>query len=357
MGKAWLWAGDEGGCGWYRTVIVGEALRGLGHDVGAGVVMPDEYGDADAVLGQRMCAPGSTTRWCNWNFHRSKTTVFDADDDYFHMYQHPEFGSAAAEYSRTLIQSRLIGNAASASYTTCASWRLAQIFNTFCSNVVVVPNGLPEHYLDRPGPWTRWPDEPMPGAWDDHPGPGPVRRPDPYRPVVGWAGSAFTQGELTEPIREMLSKVGDWGGRLHTVGVPFSVMRRLGVARPGVSVTGWIEGSANYLDAIDFDIWVAPYRRTDYNDAKAPTKALEAAFLGIPVVASDTAPYRDFVQDGVTGFLIPPGGDWESPIRALIEDSAMRTRMGRAAREGAREFTIEKLAAQLWEPLLFGEAK
>lgn len=333
MGKAWLWSADSGGCGWYRTVIVAEALRGLGHDVGQGTHFEDEYADADAILGQRVCSPGATTAWATWNFNRQITTLFDADDDYFHMSQHPEFGMASVEYSMPRVQARILANAASSRYTTCVSPRLAEIFDTYCSNVVMIPNGLPERYLREVAPWERV-------NW------GPPR--------VGWAGSAFTRWELSDAVKDALSKVSDWGGAVHTIGVPYPDMRRIGLARTGMRTTGWIDGSENYLDAIDFDVWVAPYRRTDYNEAKAPTKALEAAFLGIPIVASDTTPYRDFVIDGVTGFLVPPGGDWETPIRTLIRDPELREDMGRAARQVAGRFTIEKLAAEMWAPLMFG---
>ena len=346
VSKAWLWSADESGCGWYRTVIVAEALRKLGHDVGQGVVFDDAYADADAVLGQRMSLPGATTVWARWNIERTKTTVFDADDDYFHMHQHPEFGQAAVEYSKHQVQARLIANAASSTYTTCASPRLADIFAQFCNNVVLIPNGLPESYLDVEAPWER--------DLDDTPKNGDPRNP---RPVVGWAGSAFTQWELTDPVKDAFASVCDWGGKMHTVGVPYAEMKKHGLVRPGISITGWIPGTEAYLSAVDFDIWVAPYRRTDYNEAKVATKALEAAFLGIPIVASDTTPYRQFIIDGETGFLVPPGGDWSEPIRTLIHDPALRERMGRAAREVARGFTVEALAAALWAPVLFDKEK
>lgn len=341
MGKAWLWSADNGGCGWYRTVIVAEALRKRGHDVGQGTTFDGEFTDAEAVMAQRMSLPGPTTSWSRWAFDRSKTTVFDCDDDYFHMYQHPEFGVASVEYSRSSLQARLLANAACATYTTCASRRLAEMFNVYCNNVVLVPNGLPERYLDRPAPYDRL----------DVMGPTEYGL---YRPTVGWAGSAFTRWELTDPIKEVLHQVSEWGAKLHTVGVPYDHARKMGLARPGVKVTGWIDGSEKYLEAIDFDIWVAPYRRTEYNEAKVATKALEAAFLGIPIVASDTTPYREFVRDGETGFLVAPGGDWETPIRELVNSPRLRMQMGRAAREVAKNFTIEKLAADLWEPILFG---
>lgn len=341
MGKAWLWAADNGGCGWYRTVIVGEALRKRGHDVGDGVMFDGEnYSDAEAVLGQRIFIAGSSTAWSRWNFFGDKRTVFDADDDYFHMHQHPEFGPMVLhEYGNSRNQARILANAASSTYTTCASQVLAEMFNVYCSNVVMVPNGLPERYLERKGPYER---------------PGLPHVDPKYAPIVGWAGSSFTQSELTDPVKDVLSKVGDWGARLHTVGVPYPVMRQIGLAKPGVAITGWVDCGDPYYDTIDFDVWVAPYRRTDYNEAKFATKALEAAFLGIPLVASDTTPYRQFIRDGETGFLVEPGGDWETPIKTLINDPQLREKMGRAAREVARDFTIERLAETLWEPILFG---
>lgn len=338
MGKAWLWAADEGGCGWYRTRIVAEALRGLGHDVGQGVEYDPSYADADAVLGQRVCTPGPTTQWAGWNFAGAKTTVFDADDDYFHLSEHPEFGQSAFEYGQSRIQARLLANAFSSSYTACATARIAELFSVYCNNTVVVPNGLPKRYLDRPGPWERS------GFGVD-------------RPVVGWAGSSFTQWELGDRVKSALSRVPDMGGVVHTVGVPYPVMKQLGMAQPGYRITGWVHGSEQYLDTVDFDVWVAPYRDTLYNQAKFPTKALEAAFLGIPIVASNTTPYRDFVIDGVTGYLIGPGDSWTEAVEDLVRHPATRRRMGEAARAEASRYTIEKIAADKWAPLLFGGKK
>ena len=291
------------------------------------------------MLGQRVCTPGPTTQWAGWNFTRSKTTIFDADDDYFHLSEHPEFGRAAFEYGQSRTQARLLANAFAASYTACATPRLAELFDVYCSNTVVVPNGLPERYLRYQAPWERS------GFGID-------------RVVVGWAGSSFTVHELTPNVREALHNVAGWrDARLHTVGVPFPQMKQLGLALPGVSVTGWIAGTENYLDTIDFDVWVAPYRDTNYNNAKFPTKALEAMFLGVPIVASNTTPYRNMVEDGVTGYLIGPGDSWSEAVSELVRHPDLRRRMGEAARERARAHTIEKIAAEQWAPLLFGGTK
>ena len=65
------------------------------------------------------------------------------------------------------------------------------------------------------------------------------------------------------------------------------------------------------------------------------------------MVASDREPYRDFVIDGVTGFLVRRDHEWELRLRDLINDEAMRTEMGRAAKGRARDYAIGK-GWQLW---------
>ncbi len=65
----------------------------------------------------------------------------------------------------------------------------------------------------------------------------------------------------------------------------------------------------------------------------------EAALAGVPAVATATGGIPDAIEDGVTGILVPPGQyhDMESAIRRLLQDEALRARMGRAASDRARE--------------------
>jgi glycosyltransferase involved in cell wall biosynthesis len=99
---------------------------------------------------------------------------------------------------------------------------------------------------------------------------------------------------------------------------------------------------------VDFDIGIAPLVPTVFAETKSHIKALEYAALGIPVVASDSAAYRDFVIDGVTGFLVKRDHEWARRLGELINDDAMRTEMGVKARELASQWTIQK-GWQEWE--------
>lgn len=75
----------------------------------------------------------------------------------------------------------------------------------------------------------------------------------------------------------------------------------------------------------------------------------EAMSRGLAMVGTRPGGQEDMVDDGETGLLVP-GGDaaaLEAAMRRLIEDSALRERIGEKARERARDFTPETVMPQL----------
>jgi glycosyltransferase involved in cell wall biosynthesis len=105
--------------------------------------------------------------------------------------------------------------------------------------------------------------------------------------------------------------------------------------------TAWNATVAGYWRAIDYDVMLAPLRPHNFNAGKSPLRVVEAAMLGIPVIATDYGPYADFVDHGVTGLLAKTDHDWGRHMRALVEDQAMREEMGANARAKAASWTIE----------------
>lgn len=79
----------------------------------------------------------------------------------------------------------------------------------------------------------------------------------------------------------------------------------------------------------------------------APTAIQEAMMMGLPVVATDVGAVSEVVEDGVTGYVVPPLNPEalaEAALR-LLRDPALRERMGRAGRERAVErFSVERCA-------------
>lgn len=79
---------------------------------------------------------------------------------------------------------------------------------------------------------------------------------------------------------------------------------------------------------------------------------MEAMALGLPVVASDIAPNRELVFDGVTGFLFPVG-DRAACARAILflfENPDRAIRMGAAGRQRMEaEFSVRQMVSRYGE--------
>ncbi len=71
---------------------------------------------------------------------------------------------------------------------------------------------------------------------------------------------------------------------------------------------------------------------------------LECLASGLPFVATDVGGNREAIQEGLSGYLVPPG-DAAGIARRLIElltDDALRARMAEGARARSRRFSLEE---------------
>jgi glycosyltransferase involved in cell wall biosynthesis len=75
---------------------------------------------------------------------------------------------------------------------------------------------------------------------------------------------------------------------------------------------------------------------------------LEAMHCGLPVVAARPGGQEDYLEEGVTGFLLPPEdrAGLSRALERLVADPALRARMGETNRERARGFTAAHAAAR-----------
>jgi len=114
------------------------------------------------------------------------------------------------------------------------------------------------------------------------------------------------------------------------------------VQRGVVLAPGWQKDVIPWLAITD--VFVLPSYREG-----TPVTVLEAMAMGLPVVATDVPGCREAVVAGETGFLVPPR-DVDELVRAiqkLVEDPALRRRMGQAGRaRAAQRFAIERITAQ-----------
>lgn len=81
-----------------------------------------------------------------------------------------------------------------------------------------------------------------------------------------------------------------------------------------------------------FDINLAPLEAANpFCEAKSELKFVEAALAGVPTIASPTEPFRQAIQDGVTGFLASTPEEWCEAIERLVTDRGLRARIAQAA--------------------------
>ena len=117
-----------------------------------------------------------------------------------------------------------------------------------------------------------------------------------------------------------------------------------------VRFAGYRADVMGVLDAVD--VLLHPSRADAF-----PTTLLEAMAASVPVVATAVGGIPEIVEDGATGALVssPPRPEaFAAALGPLLEDQALRKRMGAAGRERfERQFTAGRWAARLRQ--LYGE--
>lgn len=98
----------------------------------------------------------------------------------------------------------------------------------------------------------------------------------------------------------------------------------------------WTEYSAHPYRMALFaaDINIVPIQDTYFNSFKSDIKATEAMALCVPTVASSLTPYKDTIENGVTGLLANNTTEsWVKNLTKLIEDASFRKNLGQAGRK------------------------
>lgn len=312
---------DGLGCGFVRAVQPLRELAKHGHEVKLVTTGDTERlqnaADYDIVIGQRFAGYDGMRLW-----RRARTPanrlVYETDDDVFSI----DMANWAAyeKYQQPVIREAVEGYCELADLITVTTETLAQVHrDKGYENVAVLPNCIPAYVLD------------LPRARRD-------------RPRIGWVGGASHGTDVHEAVRAVrrfLNRNDGWD--LYLGGTDY---------RPTFNTRNWNqmihgdwtqinEDERGYYQSVDFDIGICPVRDTVFSRSKSALKALEYNARGIPVVASDVQPYREYVHHGHNGFLVKTEHEWAKYIRLLAEDRDLREYMGQEARKYAAAYTHE----------------
>ena len=313
------------GCGYYRFW---QPYTQLQKNLGPSIVIPSpmqsrgyspldhEVDLFDVVVRQRAGGVVGLSEWRRW---KGKTKlVYETDDHILNV------DTSALPH---LIDEKRLSTVREcmrlSDLITVSTEALAEEVRKYNDNVVVLPDHIHEDLLK-------------------------IERPHRDNVTICWAGGSSHLQDLVrieDPMREFLADNPDVD--MHFLGMDYSPL-----FRRQCRFTLWHEDIWEYYKKIDGDIGIAPLVDTAFNRCRAPIKALEYAALGIPTVASDVAPYRSFIIDGETGFLVSTPEEWQKRLTDLVNDESMRTEMGAKAKERAADWTIQKgwrLWAQAYE--------
>jgi len=168
------------------------------------------------------------------------------------------------------------------------------------------------------------------------------------RVVIGWMGSNTTAPYL-KMVGEALAEI----ARRY----PHVEIRAIGGSyvppvTPSLTIRRW-NLDTELQDLHGFDIGIMPMPDTEWTRGKCGFKALLYMSCAIPPVCSPVGLTTEIVQDGENGLLATTTGEWIEKLSMLVEDPALRRRMGEAGRGTVEEkYSLTAHAPRFLETLV-----
>ncbi|HEY4634701.1 MAG TPA: glycosyltransferase [Candidatus Limnocylindrales bacterium] len=173
---------------------------------------------------------------------------------------------------------------------------------------------------------------------------------------IGTLHEVKGQVHLVEAIRILRAAGVDVRCRLIGDGEDETMLRER-IAAAGLESIVLLDGRRTRAEVVEAlgeaDVLVAPsvVARNGKREG-IPVVLMEAMSCGLPVVASRLSGIPELVEDGVSGLLVTPGdsGAIAAALRRLVDDPALRARLGDAARARVvRDFDLATNARAILE--------
>lgn len=321
------WSSGRGGVHWYR---IREPLRGLklrGHTTQQSHILfgGESLNDYDVLLAHGVADPKNSHGWQRLAEIGRHQLIYDIDDDHWNWHPDTEQYQFWTEDRLMQVEENIIV----ADIVTTPSRTFASHLSQLNRNVIVRPNTIPE-WLTK------------------------IHLPRGNRPfVVGWEGAPHHIDDLTlvyAPLFRFMIHHPDvqlwlWGPWKdpHADYMPGMEGR--------VQRFPWQKSVADYYRSLDMDVCLAPLQPTAFNETKSAIRVQEHSALGIPVIASPSPAYSEYLFDGQNGFYADREDEWEDHLEYLYRNHDARGKLGRQGRNMAKVWTTEANSIY-WESLL-----
>jgi len=244
----------------------------------------------------------------------SKTILYDFDDAIMYSPMKPD--SDRTSHFRLFRRT-----AKMADVMIAGNEYLAEHARRYCSNVYIIPTGLDTEAFRKAGNKTAH---------------NKVR--------LVWIGSRITLKYLSE-LQAVLEQVGKTGSQavLRIIADDFFDMDYMSVEKRKWSL------DSQYSDLLECDIGLAPLPDNRFTRGKCGFKILQYFAAGLPVVASPVSVNGDFIHKSRAGVIAQTPQQWKDEILKMVEDAALRDRLGQNTRQFVRQYDIKVLAERFCE--------
>jgi len=330
--------GDTGGCGLWRIRLPGSWIRTLRRDtfvtnISDLSIVFDDLMKYDVIVVQRM---SDYDQWRTLSALKKagKKIVYEIDDDLFSIESH---NPAYEDYSRDDVKFTVRSCLELADLVLVTTAELAEALGVK-DKAFIYPNSV------------------------DPSGFSSFKPRENRAPRLFWAGSNTHDEDfrlIIQPLIALMKKREDL--ELVIMGsVPRTLQKALDEAdetlAKRVGVQPFMRPEVylqSLMGGIKADVGLIPLRDSVFNRSKSTVKALEYTIAGIPIVASNVAPYNLVYSDPKDAFLCDTKQEWTDAIETLLDNPEVGSQLVVAAQRLARErFNINVEADKLEKKLV-----
>ncbi len=145
---------------------------------------------------------------------------------------------------------------------------------------------------------------------------------------IGWSGSITTIRHFEMAIPVLLQLKEKYADAIY-----FNVMGDEKYYHHDLNIKGKAWNSATEVDDLnEFDIGIMPLPDDEWTKGKCALKGLQYMALQIPTVMSPVGVNNEIIIQGENGYLCSTNEEWFAALSLLIDDTALRSKTGIAAR-------------------------